>query len=103
MKLNKEQKSFFWVYHITEDHTKVCFSSKGVPALDPGVFGDFLCDSPYQLILSAFSYMKQADLQPEFIIWTGYKAVSFTDLQLFCDFTCVVLFKLKWEITEFGS
>ncbi|XP_016150081.1 cyclic GMP-AMP phosphodiesterase SMPDL3A [Sinocyclocheilus grahami] len=52
-------------YHITEDHTKVCFSSKGVPALDPGVFGDFLCDSPYQLILSAFSYMKQADLQPD--------------------------------------
>ncbi|TRY89888.1 hypothetical protein DNTS_034222 [Danionella cerebrum] len=54
-------------YHVTEDHTKVCFSSKGVPAQDPGVFGDFLCDSPYQLILSAFSYMKQADLQPDVI------------------------------------
>uniref|UniRef100_A0A671P1Q5 Sphingomyelin phosphodiesterase acid like 3A n=1 Tax=Sinocyclocheilus anshuiensis TaxID=1608454 RepID=A0A671P1Q5_9TELE len=66
-------------YHVTEDHTKVCFSSKGIPAVDPGVFGDFLCDSPYQLILSAFSYMKQADLQPEFIIWTGYKGISFTD------------------------
>uniref|UniRef100_A0A8C1W0K8 Sphingomyelin phosphodiesterase acid like 3A n=1 Tax=Cyprinus carpio TaxID=7962 RepID=A0A8C1W0K8_CYPCA len=45
--------------------------TKGIPPLDPGVFGDFLCDSPYHLILSAFSYMKQADLQPEFIIWTG--------------------------------
>uniref|UniRef100_A0A673LUZ1 Sphingomyelin phosphodiesterase acid like 3A n=1 Tax=Sinocyclocheilus rhinocerous TaxID=307959 RepID=A0A673LUZ1_9TELE len=42
-------------YHVTEDHTKVCFSSKGIPALDPGVFGDFL----------SFSYMKQADLQPD--------------------------------------
>ncbi|XP_056620325.1 acid sphingomyelinase-like phosphodiesterase 3a [Triplophysa dalaica] len=58
-------------YHVTEDHTKVCFSSKGIPALDPGEFGDFLCDSPYQLILSALDYMKQADIQPEFIIWTG--------------------------------
>ncbi|KAI7799521.1 acid sphingomyelinase-like phosphodiesterase 3a precursor [Triplophysa rosa] len=58
-------------YHVTEDHTKVCFSSKGVPALDPGEFGDFLCDSPYQLILSALDYMKHADIQPEFIIWTG--------------------------------
>lgn len=58
-------------YHVTEDRTKVCYSSKGFPASDPGVFGDFMCDSPYELILSAFSYMKSVDLEPEFIIWTG--------------------------------
>ncbi|KAG7316394.1 hypothetical protein KOW79_019935 [Hemibagrus wyckioides] len=58
-------------YHITEDRTKVCYSSKGFPASDPGIFGDFMCDSPYQLILSAFSYMKNVDLEPEFMIWTG--------------------------------
>ncbi|XP_062857098.1 acid sphingomyelinase-like phosphodiesterase 3a [Trichomycterus rosablanca] len=58
-------------YHVTEDHTKVCFSSKGFPAKDPGLFGDFMCDSPYQLILSAFNYMKHVDQEPEFIIWTG--------------------------------
>ncbi|KAK2864275.1 hypothetical protein Q7C36_003429 [Tachysurus vachellii] len=58
-------------YHVTEDRTKVCYSSKGFPASDPGIFGDFMCDSPYQLILSAFSYMKNVDLEPEFMIWTG--------------------------------
>uniref|UniRef100_A0A663M0Q4 Uncharacterized protein n=1 Tax=Athene cunicularia TaxID=194338 RepID=A0A663M0Q4_ATHCN len=41
-------------YHITADRTKVCSSSKGANASNPGPFGDFLCDSPYQLILSAF-------------------------------------------------
>lgn len=58
-------------YHVTEDRTKVCYSSKGFPASDPGIFGDFMCDSPYKLILSAFSYMKSVDLEPEFMIWTG--------------------------------
>ncbi|XP_066533196.1 acid sphingomyelinase-like phosphodiesterase 3a isoform X2 [Hoplias malabaricus] len=58
-------------YHVSEDPTKVCFSSKGAPVTSPGLFGDYLCDSPYQLILSAFSRMKQVEQQPEFIIWTG--------------------------------
>uniref|UniRef100_A0AAR2IQL2 Acid sphingomyelinase-like phosphodiesterase n=1 Tax=Pygocentrus nattereri TaxID=42514 RepID=A0AAR2IQL2_PYGNA len=58
-------------YHVNKDPTKVCFSSKGVPVTDPGLFGDFMCDSPYQLIKSAFSHMKHVDQQPDFIIWTG--------------------------------
>lgn len=62
-------------YHVTDDHTKVCFSSKGVPASNPGLFGDFMCDSPYQLILSAFQHMKQVAPQPEFMIWTGFVAL----------------------------
>ncbi|KAF7690498.1 acid sphingomyelinase-like phosphodiesterase 3a [Silurus meridionalis] len=76
----REDMSKFWhisdlhidpTYHVTEDRTKVCYSSKGFPASDPGVFGDYMCDSPYKLILSAFSYMKSVDPEPEFIIWTG--------------------------------
>ncbi|KAI4873149.1 hypothetical protein NFI96_014566 [Prochilodus magdalenae] len=58
-------------YHVTKDPTKVCFSSKGFPVTDPGIFGAFLCDSPYQLILSALSHMKHVGQQPEFMIWTG--------------------------------
>ncbi|XP_012684764.1 acid sphingomyelinase-like phosphodiesterase 3a [Clupea harengus] len=58
-------------YHVTEDRTKVCLSSKGYPASDPGAFGDFMCDSPYQLILSAFQFMKHSFPQPDFMIWTG--------------------------------
>uniref|UniRef100_A0A8D0KWB0 Uncharacterized protein n=1 Tax=Strix occidentalis caurina TaxID=311401 RepID=A0A8D0KWB0_STROC len=48
-------------YHITTDRTKVCSSSKGANASNPGPFGDFLCDSPYQLILSAFAFMKDSN------------------------------------------
>ncbi|NXU71303.1 ASM3A phosphodiesterase, partial [Oreotrochilus melanogaster] len=58
-------------YHITPDRTKVCSSSKGANASNPGPFGDFLCDSPYQLILSAFAFMKDSNQQVSFMIWTG--------------------------------
>lgn len=58
-------------YHLSDDHTKVCFSSKGVPASNPGPFGDFLCDSPYQLIQSALTHIQQAGLKAQFMIWTG--------------------------------
>uniref|UniRef100_A0A2K6TSA5 Sphingomyelin phosphodiesterase acid like 3A n=1 Tax=Saimiri boliviensis boliviensis TaxID=39432 RepID=A0A2K6TSA5_SAIBB len=58
-------------YHITDDHTKVCASSKGANASNPGPFGDVLCDSPYQLILSAFDFIKTSGQEASFMIWTG--------------------------------
>ncbi|CAI5770033.1 acid sphingomyelinase-like phosphodiesterase 3a isoform X1 [Podarcis lilfordi] len=58
-------------YHITSNHTQVCASSKGVNASNPGPFGDFMCDSPYRLILSAFQHMKDSGQQASFMIWTG--------------------------------
>ncbi|XP_066467251.1 cyclic GMP-AMP phosphodiesterase SMPDL3A [Tiliqua scincoides] len=58
-------------YHLTQNHTQVCASSKGVNASNPGLFGDFMCDSPYRLILSALQYMKDSGQQASFMIWTG--------------------------------
>ncbi|XP_077443895.1 cyclic GMP-AMP phosphodiesterase SMPDL3A [Stigmatopora argus] len=58
-------------YHLAEDPTKVCFSSKGEPASRAGPFGDFLCDSPYSLIQSAFEHMSTLVKPNDFIIWTG--------------------------------
>ncbi|KAG8011492.1 Acid sphingomyelinase-like phosphodiesterase 3a [Nibea albiflora] len=58
-------------YHLAEDPTKVCYSSKGVPATHAGLFGDFLCDSPYRLIQSAFSHMAPLTRPEDFIVWTG--------------------------------
>ncbi|XP_005389352.2 PREDICTED: acid sphingomyelinase-like phosphodiesterase 3a [Chinchilla lanigera] len=58
-------------YHITDDHTKVCSSSKGANASNPGPFGDVLCDAPYQLILSAFDFIKNSGEEASFMIWTG--------------------------------
>uniref|UniRef100_A0A4W6F737 Sphingomyelin phosphodiesterase acid like 3A n=1 Tax=Lates calcarifer TaxID=8187 RepID=A0A4W6F737_LATCA len=58
-------------YHLAPDPTKVCFSSKGAPATHAGLYGDFLCDSPYRLIQSAFTHMAPLTQQQDFIIWTG--------------------------------
>lgn len=58
-------------YHLTDDHKKVCASSKGANASNPGPFGDVLCDSPYQLILSAFDFIKTSGQKASFMIWTG--------------------------------
>ncbi|XP_076128668.1 cyclic GMP-AMP phosphodiesterase SMPDL3A [Alosa pseudoharengus] len=58
-------------YHVTKDRTKVCLSSSDRPASDPGAYGDYMCDSPYQLISSAFQFMKHESPQPDFMIWTG--------------------------------
>ncbi|XP_071074745.1 cyclic GMP-AMP phosphodiesterase SMPDL3A isoform X2 [Dasypus novemcinctus] len=75
-----ENRGQFWhvtdlhldpTYHITDDHTKVCSSSKGANASNPGPFGDILCDSPYQLILSAFDFIKNSGQEASFMIWTG--------------------------------
>ncbi|KAF7650457.1 hypothetical protein LDENG_00125830 [Lucifuga dentata] len=58
-------------YHLVSDPTKVCFSSKGFPTVHAGLYGDFLCDSPYRLIQSAFTHMAQFVQPQDFIIWTG--------------------------------
>lgn len=58
-------------YHRSTDPTKVCFSSKGVPVTQAGLFGDFLCDSPYSLIQSALAHMAPLTQPLDFIVWTG--------------------------------
>ncbi|XP_028997418.1 LOW QUALITY PROTEIN: acid sphingomyelinase-like phosphodiesterase 3a [Betta splendens] len=58
-------------YHLGPDPTTVCLSSKGAAASGAGVFGDFLCDSPFSLIRSAFTSMAALTQPQDFIIWTG--------------------------------
>lgn len=72
----------FW--HITDlhlDHTyrlsdgnsgSVCNSSGSHPSPQAGKFGDYLCDSPWDLISSSVHAMKDILPDPDFIIWTGY-------------------------------
>ena len=47
-------------YHITGDHRKVCASSKGAEASDPGPFGDVM-----------FDFIKNSGQKVSFMIWTG--------------------------------
>uniref|UniRef100_A0AAY4EQP9 Acid sphingomyelinase-like phosphodiesterase n=1 Tax=Denticeps clupeoides TaxID=299321 RepID=A0AAY4EQP9_9TELE len=88
-------------YHVTEDRTKVCFSSKGFPASDPGLYGDFMCDSPYRLILSAFGYMKQAEPQPDFMIWTGDSPPHVPPEELSTETVIGVIRNMTHTIKEF--
>ncbi|KAL0967388.1 hypothetical protein UPYG_G00251600 [Umbra pygmaea] len=88
-------------YHLTDDHTKVCFSSKGVPASNPGVFGDYLCDAPYHLILSAFQHMKQVTPQPEFMIWTGDSPPHVPVEELSTDVVIQIIRNMTQTIREY--
>ncbi|XP_030626479.1 cyclic GMP-AMP phosphodiesterase SMPDL3A [Chanos chanos] len=108
-RIQQDQRRFWHIsdlhldptYHVTEDHAKVCFSSKGVPASDPGLFGDIMCDSPYQLIQSAFHYMKQVDLQPEFIMWTGDSPPHVPPDELSTDIVISVISNMTHTIRQF--
>jgi len=70
----------FW--HVTDMHhdiyydeskpaNEICPSSSGAETINAGIFGDYRCDSPWQLILSAVNEMKAIQPDPNFIIWTG--------------------------------
>ncbi|KAJ8270738.1 hypothetical protein GJAV_G00118680 [Gymnothorax javanicus] len=88
-------------YHVTEDPTKVCFSSQGHPALNPGMFGDFLCDSPYELIQSAFQFMKEKNSHPDFIIWTGDSPPHVPAQELSTDTVIRIIGNMTHTIREF--
>ncbi|XP_017271108.1 acid sphingomyelinase-like phosphodiesterase 3b [Kryptolebias marmoratus] len=58
-------------YRLTDNPELVCASSGKRPALRAGKFGDYVCDSPWQLINSSVYAMKHILPDPDFIIWTG--------------------------------
>jgi len=37
-----------------------------------GKYGDYNCDAPYSLVVSAINAMKTIEPQPDFILFTGY-------------------------------
>ncbi|XP_046327527.1 acid sphingomyelinase-like phosphodiesterase 3b [Haliotis rufescens] len=38
---------------------------------DPGYYGNYLCDSPYNLVESVIETMRHREAEPDFILWTG--------------------------------
>ncbi|XP_063055153.1 acid sphingomyelinase-like phosphodiesterase 3b [Engraulis encrasicolus] len=58
-------------YKLGDDPTAVCASSGSRPAQGAGRFGDYLCDSPWDLINSSMFAMKSILPDPDFILWTG--------------------------------
>jgi sphingomyelin phosphodiesterase acid-like 3 len=41
------------------------------PDIPQPVFGDYNCDSPWTLVVSAVNAMKELQSDPDFILWTG--------------------------------
>ncbi|XP_037541593.1 acid sphingomyelinase-like phosphodiesterase 3a [Nematolebias whitei] len=87
-------------YNQTRDPTKVCFSSKGFPATHPGVFGDFLCDSPYSLIQSAFTNLAPLTQPQDFIIWTGDSPPHVPPEELSTDLVIQVISNMTQTIRQ---
>lgn len=81
---NEARIGTFW--HVTDFHLDVNYTTEGdtasmcwknkSPARNnrngrPGVYGDYLCDAPIQLVLSAVDAMRKIHSNPDFIMWTG--------------------------------
>lgn len=58
-------------YKLSDNPQLVCASSGNRPATDAGIFGDYVCDSPWHLINSSVHAMKSILPDPDFIVWTG--------------------------------
>ncbi|XP_019403592.1 PREDICTED: acid sphingomyelinase-like phosphodiesterase 3b [Crocodylus porosus] len=58
-------------YTMTTDPLKVCPSAGSQPVSSAGMWGNYLCDSPWSLINSSIYAMKNILPAPDFILWTG--------------------------------
>ncbi|KAJ8290201.1 hypothetical protein GJAV_G00009870 [Gymnothorax javanicus] len=58
-------------YRVTDNPEQVCASNGARPVPNAGKFGDYLCDSPWDLINSSIYAMKEILPTPDFILWTG--------------------------------
>ncbi len=77
----------FWVF--TDSHVDIHYRNDGDPAghcRNVSInnmtkiirkFGHFNCDTPAELLTSAFSAAKRIDSDIDFIIWLGYKFIFF--------------------------
>lgn len=87
-------------YHLDPDPAHVCASSRGSRASAPGVFGDYLCDAPYRLLLSALQTLGAMVAPDDFVIWTGDSPPHVPVSQLSTDLVIEVLTNLTMTIKK---
>ncbi|XP_041096408.1 acid sphingomyelinase-like phosphodiesterase 3b [Polyodon spathula] len=58
-------------YNMSNDPKSVCPSSGSQAVHNAGRWGDYLCDSPWDLINSSIYTMRHILPDPDFILWTG--------------------------------
>nr|XP_053634735.1 acid sphingomyelinase-like phosphodiesterase 3b isoform X2 [Cherax quadricarinatus] len=82
-------------YSVYGDANKMCHKSY-TSTKHNGVYGNYLCDSPWLLVKSAIDAMKEINNKPDFILWTGDNVPHTDDPEP--DFT--VIFNTISNITE---
>lgn len=70
---------YFW--QVTDFHYDANYSINGNPNsmchlggssnYSNSIYGNYLCDSPMALVISAINAMKKIHSDPDFILWTG--------------------------------
>ena len=66
-----------WFWQLTDIHydANYSLSSKDLQICQDGrgKFGEYPCDAPWPLVLSALDMMVKTKPDPDFILWTGYE------------------------------
>ena len=73
------------MYNDTSLRPFLCRSTHGLRnsstgRAQAGKYGDYNCDAPWSLVVSAISAMKNIEPQPDFILWTGYLHLTYMKL-----------------------
>ncbi|XP_072320386.1 cyclic GMP-AMP phosphodiesterase SMPDL3A [Eucyclogobius newberryi] len=85
-------------YRLGPDPAHICSSSKGAPAVAPGPFGDYMCDAPYRLLLSALQHLQSVVQEDDFVIWTGDSPPHVPPSELSTDLVIQVLSNVTFSI-----
>ena len=57
-------------YSIHGNPSKMCHDNSGSSSAN-GIYGNYNCDAPWLLVMSAVEGMKKLHPNPDFILWTG--------------------------------
>ncbi|KAK7078099.1 Acid sphingomyelinase-like phosphodiesterase 3b [Halocaridina rubra] len=66
-------------YSVDGDETKMCHKEYSSSNVKNGVYGNYLCDSPWPLVKNAIKTMAQLESRPDFVLWTGDSSPHVSD------------------------
>jgi len=83
------------MYNDPSLHPSICRSAdtgvrNSTGKSEAGKYGDYNCDAPWELVVSAIDAMNSIEPQPDFILWTGYSRLSHVMLLLAFYHNCKV-------------
>ncbi|KAK7494039.1 hypothetical protein BaRGS_00014697 [Batillaria attramentaria] len=92
----------FW--HVTDFHYDHTYWSEQLSCNDdvpqPGVFGDYWCDSPWRLVTDAIEAMTHIRSDVDFLVWTGDTVAHIHDDHLSVNINMDIMQNLTTAITK---